>query len=79
MNTDAPGVPLRSPTTAAERMRLYRRRRRRGRRPFKVELDVADIDALVKRGYLDPKERDDLSAIAWAATGFLSDALGAFL
>jgi hypothetical protein len=46
-------------------MRLFHRRRRRGLPPFRVELSIADIDALVKRGYLDPKEREDASSIEW--------------
>ena len=44
-------------------------------RPFQVELSTADIDALVKRGYLEPQERKDVSAIERAASGCLSDAL----
>jgi len=57
MDTDAPGEPIRSPSTAAERTRQYRRRRRCVRRPFKAELDVADAEALARRGYLAPTDR----------------------
>jgi hypothetical protein len=61
--------------TPAERMRSYRQRRRRQWRSIRIELAAAEIDALVKRRYLDPKSRDDLTAIGEAATAFISDAL----
>jgi len=60
----------------AERMRLYRRRRRRQDRILRIEIAAAEIDELVKRGYLDPNNCMDLSAIGLAASAFLSDALG---
>jgi hypothetical protein len=41
----------------------------------KVEVDPGEVDALVDRGYLQPKERDDLDALAAAVTTFFSDAL----
>jgi hypothetical protein len=56
-------------------MRQYRRRRRRNRFLVRVELYAAEIDALVRLGFLDPKDRDDLSTIQQAADAFLSDAL----
>jgi tRNA splicing endonuclease len=56
-------------------MRLYRRRRQRQLLPVRVELTPVDIDALVKRGYLELKDRDDTSAIEQAANEFISDAL----
>ena len=66
---------IRSPTPAAERMRQYRHRRRWKRLQVRVELDTADISALAKRGYLDPKLHDDVRAIEEAANTFISDAL----
>jgi hypothetical protein len=59
----------------SSRMRSYRQRQRRQWRSVRIELAAAEIDALVKRGYLDPKNRDDLAAIGEAATAFISDAL----
>jgi len=56
-------------------MRLHRRRRRFKRRLVRIEIDPSEVDGLVQRGYLDPKERDDLCAIEQAANGFFSDAL----
>jgi hypothetical protein len=42
--------------TPAERMWNYRQRQRRQWRSVRIELAAVEIDALVKRGYLDPKE-----------------------
>ena len=64
------------PRTASERMQLYRVRRRRGRRVVRVEMDDADIKALVKRGFLDPRHHGHLDEIESAANAFISDALG---
>jgi hypothetical protein len=69
-------MPMRLSTApAAERMRLYRRRRRAGSRPLTVEIHPMEIEALVKRGYLKPHERDDWSEIQFAVGAFLSDQL----
>jgi hypothetical protein len=64
-----------SPSTAAQRMRSYRQRQRRQWRSVRIELAAVETDALVKRGYLDPKNPDDLPAIGEAATAFISDAV----
>jgi hypothetical protein len=64
-----------STAPAAERMRLYRRRRRLGVRPLTVELPPLTIEALVKRGYLKPHPRDDRNEIQFAVRAFLSDEL----
>jgi hypothetical protein len=61
--------------TPAERMRLFRKRRKFRRRVAKVEVDPAEIDALIQRGYLDPSDRDDLEALGAAVTACFSDAL----
>jgi hypothetical protein len=66
---------IRSPAPAAERMRQYRRRRRLKRLVISVELEPAEIEVLVKRGYLDPKDRENFGAIQEAANNFISDAL----
>ena len=63
---------IRSPSTAAQRMRSYRQRQRRQWRSIRIEIAAVEIDALVKRRYLDPKSRDDLTAIGEAATAFIS-------
>ena len=68
-------IPARSPYSAAERMRRFRRRRRNGMVSVRVQLGAADIDALITNGYLNPEERADLKAVAAATDGFISDAL----
>ena len=66
---------VRNARTPAERMRLFRKRRKFRRRIAKVEVDPAEIDALIQRGYLDPSDRDDLEALGAAVTACFSDAL----
>ena len=66
---------IRSATPAGERMRQYRRRRRWKRLVVRVELEPAEIEVLVKRGYLDPKDRVNLGPIEEAANDFISNAL----
>jgi len=74
MSTEAVGVPARSPSPAAERMRRHRERRRKGLHYFRVELRVTQIDMLVAKGYLEYKERDDPDALQRAVDLFISDA-----
>ena len=50
--------------TPAERMRLFRRRRKFRRQVVMVEADPGEVDALIARGYIDPKDRDDLEVLA---------------
>jgi hypothetical protein len=64
-----------STAPTAERMRLYRRRRRLGLRPVTVEVTPMYIDTLVKRKYLKPQDRGDLSELQFAVRAFLSDQL----
>jgi hypothetical protein len=59
----------------AERMRLFRRRRKFRRQVVKVEVHPGELDALINRGYLQPKDRDDREVLAAAITAFFSDAL----
>jgi hypothetical protein len=40
-----------------------------------VEVDPREVDALIDRGYLEPKDRDDLAALAAAVTACFSDVL----
>ena len=66
---------VRNPRTPAERMQLFRRRRKFRRQVVKVEVDPGEIDALIDRGYLQPKDRDDQEALAAAVNEYFSDAL----
>jgi len=63
------------PQSAAERMRVYRHRRRRQWLSVRIEIDAAEVDALVQRAYLAATDRGDLSEIGQAVSAFLSDAL----
>jgi hypothetical protein len=70
MTPNVPGKMLRS---SAERTRAYRRRRRLRLRSVRIQLSDAEIGALVRLGYLGSP--DDMRAIGYAATAFISDAL----
>jgi hypothetical protein len=52
--------------SAAERMRLSRKRKKLGKVVVTVEVDPGEVDALIDRGYLEPKDRDDLESLAAA-------------
>ena len=75
LDFDRAKLPKTPPSSAAERMRLLRRRRRFQRRVLQVEINPAELDALVARGYLAAKERDDVGAIGFAVSALLSDLL----
>ena len=65
----------RSPSTAAERMREYRKRRRLKVISVRVRLSVSHIDALIKRGYLKPQDCGDRHEIEAATGDCIADAL----
>jgi len=73
--TDTTNPRRNSGRSAAERMRAYRRRRQEQTRSIRVVCTASEIDAFVKRGYLHPDSRNDIRAIGYAATAFISDAL----
>jgi hypothetical protein len=77
MEPDPPPFPKATlkdpPSSAAERTRAYRQRRRLRLRCVNVRLSDAEIGALVRLGYLGTP--DDIRAIEHAATAFISDAL----
>ena len=74
MNVQAAGAHTRSPSPA-ERMRLHRKRRRRGMRHVGILLHVTEIEALIRKGYLDQEFRDERSALEFAIDAFVWDAL----
>ena len=45
------------------------------RQLVKVEVDPREVDLLIDRGYLEPKDRDDPEVLAAAVTACFSDAL----
>jgi hypothetical protein len=65
----------RSPSTGAERMREYRRRRRNGVLSIRIRLATAYIDTLIERRYLKPEHRDDHDEIAIAVGDLIYDTL----
>lgn len=70
-------LSAKSPRSPAERLRLYRQGRRLRRHGVraKIRIDEAKIEGLVKLGYLQPSERNDLNAIEQAAALFIWDSL----
>jgi len=55
--------PSRSPSPAAQRMRLYRERRRQRLRYIFIPLHVTDIDGLIRIGRLKEDQREDVDAL----------------
>ena len=53
----------RSTRSGATRMARLRDRRQRGFRCLTIEYCAADIDRLIRRGYLDRQNRDDPTAV----------------
>jgi hypothetical protein len=56
-------------------MRLFRGRRKLRWHVVRVDVDPGEVDVLIDRGYLEPKDRDDREALAAAVTACFSDAL----
>jgi hypothetical protein len=51
------------PPNAAERMRLYRERRRQGMQYVRIPLHVSEIDDLIRMGRLQEDQRHDAEAL----------------
>jgi hypothetical protein len=64
-----------SSTPAAERMRLYRKRRRQGLQNVRIELHVTDVDSLIRMRLLKEEQRQDPEAVQAALTGLIYRAL----
>jgi hypothetical protein len=75
MSPEPKKMPALSSAPAAERMRRYRKRRRRGIRCVRVQIHVTEIDALIRKKYLDQQSRDDLKAVEYAIRTVVFDAL----
>jgi hypothetical protein len=69
-----PNTPKASPTRA-QRMRQYRKRRRRGFRCIHLPLHVTEIDDLIERKLLKEDERDNPLALKRAVCDLISRAL----
>jgi hypothetical protein len=59
----------------AERMRLYRRRRRQGEQFVRIPLHVTEIDTLVRMGLLTKEQRQDDQALQTAIMSIVYRAL----
>ena len=73
--TDRPEAESGQLTPAAERMRLYRDRRRKKLRCLTIELRETEIDLLIRNGLLNPEMRNDLIAVRHALHAFLDRTL----
>jgi hypothetical protein len=63
-------------SSAAERMRRYRQRRRDGLRCLLIELRETEIFALVRMGLLQPEKCNSNDAILTALYAFLDETMG---
>ena len=59
------------PPTAAERMRLHRKRQRQGLHYVHILLHVTNIDALIHLGLLKDDQRTDADALQAAVLGLV--------
>jgi hypothetical protein len=64
-------------SSAAERMRRHRERRREGLRCLTIELRETEIDALIRKELLKSETRNDVIAIIDALYTFLDRTLDA--
>jgi hypothetical protein len=67
--------PARSLSPAAQRMRRLRKRRRNKVRYMGILLREAEIDALVRKGFLDKEHRYDWAVVESAIYDLISQAL----
>jgi hypothetical protein len=71
------GIKMRKQvTTTADRMRLYRARRRNGLRCIQILLHDTEIDALIRKGFLKPDRRAHERAVERAIGAFVCAELG---
>ena len=71
MRTEPGQVRARSSSPEAERMRLYRKRRREAMRYVRIPLHVTEVDALVRLGFLRGELCQDLEALQAAVMGII--------
>jgi hypothetical protein len=62
--------------SAAERMRIHRKRQRNGLQCVRLLLHETEIDGLVRRGLLKRERRSDPSAVETAVAVFICGELG---
>jgi len=61
--------------TSTARVRALRERRRQNLSLLKIQISKAQIEALVSKGYLDSRRRNDLTAVSAAVEAWLPDIL----
>ena len=61
--------------SAAERMRRYRKRQKRGFRIVRVQIGLAEIEGLIERGYLKRGDRENVKAVEFATNDFVFESL----
>jgi hypothetical protein len=78
LTTTAPNAQVAklAPLTSAERMRRSRERKRKGLRYTATVLSEAQIEGLIRRGWLARSERSEAGAVRKALACYLADNLG---
>jgi hypothetical protein len=67
--------PTKEPTTPAQRMRLYRKRRKLALRYIRIPLDGTETDTLIRMRLLKEEQRQDDEALQTAIMTILYRAL----
>jgi hypothetical protein len=62
-------------SSAAERMRVHRERKKSGIRCLMIELRETEIDALIRKGFLKADARSDTSALTDAIYAYFDHGL----
>jgi hypothetical protein len=75
MSTAATKVPVRSTSPAAQRMRCLRKRRRNKVRYMRILMLETEIDALIRKGFLDEGHRHNCALVESAIYDLISQAL----
>jgi hypothetical protein len=73
--TEVANLNTRAPSPASERMRLHRKRRRRGFRHVGILLHATEIQALVRKGFLEADQRESTEAVQNAICDLVAGAL----
>ena len=69
------GKTTKAPTSTAERMRLYRKRRGQGLQFVRIPLHVTEIDKLRRLGFLKEEQRQEQEALRAAVLSLVRQAL----
>jgi hypothetical protein len=75
MSLGMPKAPLKSCSRVAERMRLYRKRRRQGLRSVRILLRTTTIDDMIRFGLLEQGQRESPKALLAAVVYLIRQAM----